>query len=384
MNKSLLILFLIIIFSTLTSALIVKIMYPVHFSPQPLLITDLIGIPFSLPTWIIYVSGILVLFLTFFLGNFFFTNSWVFLPVFLTGISPWFIYSASLGSFYIYLLCLLLTNILAIFYIKSKDHKKYHSIFISSSVLLLYSSLHTLIIYPLLIASLFITRFIELNKIKTDLKLLLITLIPLILLMIKNPVGLNNIYNNQFRLLNELTILDTVNAYQGESKRGGFIYLSKFSENKYVYTFRFFVLKLTKHFLPSTYFTPQEKLLTFSFHPPIYLGWLFPFLFGLYSIKLKKIKKYLTIILILIIPSFLSQKMVDLNRLIPTMPVIIFIICYGMFKLINIKVWRIKFILFSCIFLVMIQFVVFISDLILREYPRYEQYYGITNWQIRN
>lgn len=369
--------------SILFSALVFQTIYPLHFGKQPLFVSDLLGFSISLPVWLIYIFGFLDLFLVWLVGKMFFKRAWVYLLMLLFGLSPWFIYSVVSGSFYIYLLCLVLIIFLALYLIKSGKQKLGGLVFIISSILLLYSSIIAFLSYFLFVCGFILLGFIPFSKIKLNLILILIICLPLFILMFKNPVGIKNILNNQVNFLLDPGLINSINVFQGESKKEDFGYFSRLSENKYVYLSRYIILKFTKNTVPSAFFTSEEKLLGFSFAPPIYLGLLIPFLYGVYLILISKtLRKYLILSLVLIIPSFLSKKMVDLNRLILFEPVVIFIVIYGLKKINDKKSRLTSIILFLCSILILIQFGVTIFDINFREYPRLERFYGVSHWQL--
>src|SRR5581483_4919479 len=127
-----------------------------------------------------------------------------------------------------------------------------------------------------------------------------------------------------------------------------------------------------------TYFTPQEKLLNFSFSPPIYFGLMIPFLFGLYKL-IKNVKSYQIILLTsltLIIPSLLAKDLVNLDRLILIMPSIIFLISYGLVSIFQQKSLKSKIALWIVIILVVVQVLVSLTDISTREYLRFQRYFG--------
>ena len=129
--------------------------------------------------------------------------------------------------------------------------------------------------------------------------------------------------------------------------------------------------------MPATFFTSQEKLLNFSFSPPIYFGFLIPFLYGLYRIlKLPVTRKYLLISAILIIPSFLARSLVDLNRLVIFSPVIIFVTSYGLILFSRHQKKLFRFATYITLFLVLIQFLVTQFDISFREVSRYQRVFG--------
>lgn len=369
--------------SVIFAAFIFNVIYPLHFSKQPLFFSDLLGFSFGLPVWAIYLFGILDIVVVWLLARILFKKVYAYLFMFSFSLSPWFIYSTVSGSLYIYLLFLLLIIFLGIYLIISGKQKTGGVIFIISSIFLLYSSLIFILSYLLFVFGLILLKIIPLKKIKLNLIIILLICLPLFLMMFKNITGVKNILNNQINFLSDSGIKSNINMFQGESKKEGFGYLSKISENKYFYIFRFMILKFTKNLAPSTFFTPEEKLLGFSFAPPIYLGLIIPFMYGFYLILFSKItRRYLFLSLILIIPSFVSEKIVDLNRLLLFEPVIIFISIYGVREFYSTKKQISKIFLCLSLGLILFQFLVMTSDLNYREYPRFERFQGIAHWQI--
>ncbi len=369
--------------SILFAAIVFKAVYPLHFGKQPLFFSDLLGFSLGLPIWIIYLFGILDIFIFWLIGSIFFKKVYAYLFMLFSSLSPWFIYAVVAGSFYIYLLCLLLIIFLGIYLILSNKQKNGGLIFIISSTLLLYSSLIAFLSYLLFISGLIFFKIVPLSKIKFKLIIIFIICLPLFIMMFKNTIGVKNILNNQINLFSDSGITNSINMFQGESKREGFRYLSKLIENKYFYNSRYMILKSIRTLVPSTFFTPEERILGSSFAPPIYIGLIIPFMYGLYLILgSKSMRKYLFISLILIIPSLFSEKIVDLNRLLLFEPVIIFIAVYGLQEFYKNKNLLTKIILCLSLALVLTQFLVTLSDINFREYPRFERYQGITHWQI--
>lgn len=374
--------FLFLSLSILFAALVFNAIYPLHFSKQPLFFSDLLGFSFGLPIWAIYLFGIPDVFIVWLLGKILFKKIYAYSFMLFFSLSPWFIYSAVSGSFYIYLLGLLLIIFLGIYLIGS-NKKIGGLIFIIGSVLLLYSSLVFFVSYFLLVSGLIFFKIVPLSKIKFSLAIILIICLPLFIMMFKNTIGIKNILNNQINFLSDSGIKSSINMFQGESRKEGYGYLSRLSENKYFYIMRYMILKFTKNLIPSTFFTSEEKLLGFSFAPPIYLGLIMPFLYGFYLILgSKTMRRYLLLSLVLIIPSCVSAKMVDLNRLLLFEPVIIFIAVYGLQGFYYNKKLFTKIILFLSLILVLFQFLVTISDINSREYSRFERYQGIAHWQM--
>lgn len=369
--------------AALFSAVVFRSIYPLYFSSQTLFFFDLLGFPVSLPIWLIYVFGCADIILIWLIGKLILNGKWRFLPAVILGFSPWFIYSVSAGSYYIYLLCLILSIGLSISLIKIGKQKFGSVLLIISSALLLYSSLIGLLIYILLLPGLILMKSVLLDKVKRSLAFGLIILLPLFFLMLKNPVGIKNIFHNQVSFLQDPGLLSSVNIFQGESRKAEFGLLSRFAENKYMYFLKYTILRSAETVMPTVFFTSEERLLGFSFSPPLYLGFLLPFLLGISSLlKSKTSRKYLLLSLILIIPAFVSQRTVDLNRLILFEPIIIFIIVFGLEQLYEKRNYLNRIIIFILLTIILFQFLVTLNDINLREYSRFERYYGISKWQI--
>ena len=88
-----------------------------------------------------------------------------------------------------------------------------------------------------------------------------------------------------------------------------------------------------------------------------------------------RIRKLLFVSLLLLLPSILSKKLIDLNNLILFEPVIIFVISFGIIKLLQ---WQRshKLLLLISIILVLGQYLITIYDISYREYPRYGRFFG--------
>lgn len=352
-------------------------LYPIHLAQQIPFFFDLIEVHRSISQGFNYLFGLFIYLLIWIIAKKIFVKKEALIPLLVFSLSPWPAYLIFAGSFYVYLLSLLLFVFLGLLLIRSGKIKLGTLYFIVGSVMSLYSSLLMLIMIPISVALLVMNKLVTLKQIKVSICLIILFCLPLFISMIKNPVGLKNIYNNQVMVFSDPGLSSASNQFQGESKKEGFGIPARLSENKYVYISKFLLLKSIKNMIPVTFFTPQEHLLIFSFSPPILFGFLAPFLYGLYLIFNSMIlRKYLLSCLVLIIPSFLSKSMVDLNRLILFAPIIIFIISFGLINLAKNKNRFSKAMLFLSIVFVLIQFWVVIFDINLREYPRYERSLG--------
>lgn len=360
--------------------LLVSILFRVHviknllinsFIIEPLFLTDLLGKGIAIPWRIIFFLDLCNIFLLFIIGKKILSPKLGLVSSFLYGISPWAAYSQLFGSIYIFLLSFFIIFSLGILMLREKNIKGI-PIAVLGSAVLLYSSLLDWFILPVVIFTIYKLKLIKINYLKILIFIIIILFLPLIWLSSKNLTGFINVLNNQIEFLSDPGIKNTINQFKGESNESSFIFLSKVSENKYVYIFKYFILKLTKNLAPSTFFTPQEKIFNFSFSPPIYVGFLFPFLYGLVQIlKFYELRKYLVFSIIFILPSFFSKSLVDLNRLILIYPIIILMISFGLVNFYKLKNPTLRLVLYLSLLLVLLQVAITNLDIGLREHQRY-------------
>lgn len=176
---------------------------------------------------------------------------------------------------------------------------------------------------------------------------------------------------NQITIFSNIGLINAVNSFRGETSQTIFAPIGKFIENRYIYFSEHLLFNILKQFTPATYFTNQARLLGFSNTPPIYLGFLIPFLFGLLrllrSIPRNRILEIITGIF-LIFPSILAKDSPDLSRLVLISPIIFYIISFGMYEFVlNYQKRFFRFLLFITLFIVMVQFLITLSDIAARE-----------------
>lgn len=373
------ILFLIICgFSLIFAAFLIKAIYPIQIQPQKPIFFDLIEFNMIIPFWLIFFAGFINIFLIWMIAKRFFAGHLALIPVLIYCFSPWSFYLVVTNSFYVYLEMFILITFQGVLLIKSKRFKWGMALFILGSVLYLYSSILSILIYPVFILGLILIKYVSIKELKFSFIIIILFSLPLFTAGFKNQAGAGNIYNNQVALFKDPGHMNAVNVFQGESRKARYSFLAKLGENKYLYLSKYAFFKAIKHFAPSTFFTSQEGLLEFSFSPPVYFGFVTPFLYALYLIfKSSVLRKGLIVSCILLIPSLASKSLVNLNRLVLFEPVIVFVISLGLIKIIqNRKVRIFKFTLFVTIILVSIQLLVTIFDINFREYARYERYLG--------
>ncbi|MDD5415716.1 MAG: glycosyltransferase family 39 protein [Candidatus Daviesbacteria bacterium] len=183
---------------------------------------------------------------------------------------------------------------------------------------------------------------------------------------------------NQITVFSNIGLINDVNSFRGETNQTFLSPLGKIIENRYIYLSEHLTSNILKQFTPATYFTNQVRLLGFSNSSPIYLGFITPFLFGvLISVRLIPRKRISEIIAgaLFILPSILSKDSPDLSRLILISPIIFFVISIGLYEFIlNYRKKVFLFLLFLTVFMVVLQFLITISDIAVREPVRLQMF----------
>ena len=308
-------------------------MFP-YYIAKNIFLADLIQKTISLPQYIylpLFIINGLIIWL---ISKLLIKSKYVFVPVLIYFLSPWGYYLTISRSFYVFLLFAVLATIYGLILIV-KGKKIIGSVsLIFGSLILLYSSSLFLILLPIILTLLIIFKIVPLKNIKTTIFPLALLTIPLLVLIMKNTTALKNIFAGEINIFSDPGLINTVNRYQGAAAEHGLKNLSRISENKYIFFGEYFALKYSTQLMPMTYFTPQYKLLNFSFSPPLFLGFLIPFFYGLYKlIGNSKVRTILLISTILVVPSVLSEGMVSLNRLLVFFQIIIAVISYGLIYL---------------------------------------------------
>lgn len=359
-----------------------SVLYPIHYASKNLFFLEITGGKFDITYETLFLLDAVNLILLWLISKLIFKNKFSITAPLIYAIIPWSSYLVSAGSFYIYLLLILLITVYGL--LKTGSNKKLgYPLLIGGIIIGIYSSALLLILLPLLLFLLSILKLISIKDLKPLVAILFLSTVPLLFLIYSNMLGFKNIINNEIKIFEDPGLLNMVNSFQGAANQQGFGQLAKLSENKYLFFSEYILLKVTKQFVPSAIFTPQEKLLNFSFSPPIYLGFLIPFVFGFCQmLKTSRLRKALFLSTLLIIPSVLAKSIVDLNRLFILMPVIVLVITFGLVLLYeqrNKK--KIAIFLAITILLVIFQIIVTISDIQIREKDRFIRYYG-QNYEI--
>lgn len=373
-NKIILI-FLILIHQSLI-IFVYNSLFPIHFTPKNIFFLELIGGRLEIIYVALFVIDVGNLILLWLISKLILRNNFSIIPPFIYAIIPWSSYLVIAESFYIYILFIMLINVYGFFLTRS-NNKMGIFLLLGGIIGGVYSSVFLFILLPVILCLLIVFKLISLKHLMLSFVILFLSFIPLLFSVYTNQTEFKNILSNEIKAFSDPGLINTVNSYQGTAREVGFGNLAKISENRYIFTTEYIILKYTKSLNPTAYFTSSEKLLGFSFSPPIYIGFLIPFLFGLYHvIKFSTLKKTFLISTLLVIPSILSKPMVDLNRMIIFAPAVIFIITFGIISLYEQKNKKLTtFFLLLTLFLVIFQLLVTLSDIRTREKERYTRYY---------
>lgn len=334
----------------------------VSFGDKSILILELLNNPVILPGWVFPLFGIGNLFLIYIIGNKLEKNLGLFAAI-LYALSSWSIYLDMSGSIFVFLTFLLLLFFFGL-QLLEKDKLTAKVVITIVSILLIYTNILMVIILPILLIC-------KISGYKIDNKIIITIILSLLLplfLSFNNFAGIKNILNNNVGIFQEVGLINGVNTLQGQTRESGYGLLARLVENRYFYLGDFFVLTVLKNISLGTYFSPQEKILGFSFSAPLFIGFLVPFLMGL-SKFFKNPNKlgFFAIVFLLLLPSVLARRSPDLEKLLIISPFFFFMIAYGLTDVR--KKMSVVIILFLVV-IVVIQGVTTITDIATREPQR--------------
>ncbi len=343
---------------------------------EDIFITSLLGRGFVLPLYVTQIFGFGNLILIYLIGKKIFSNKVGLLSSLIYTLSPWTVYVSVAGSFYIFILFWLMLSFLGAIILKI-DKSRYGLFLLFLGIIVAtYSSLIVVLMLPIFFYMLFKLDVLDLSTLRQNKILSLLILlfgILFVFIISKNPIGFRNILSRDINLFSNIGLINSVNDFRGLSEKVGFSLVGKLVENKVTYLGRHVLFNFLAQYTPTTYFTSQEKLLGFSFSPPILFGFIFPFFLGLREILNRIKKKNLLLILSfsLVLPSILSIKSPDLDRLVLLSPLIFFPISLGLIKGFESRS-LVKILMCCAIFVVVIQGIVVLRDISYREPLRYE------------
>lgn len=364
--------------------LILNLIFPIYYIPRNIFFSDLINHPITISLWLGYLFGFVDMLLLFAIGRKLFYSDDAFIPSLIFGISPWTAYLLAADSVYPFIVCWILLIGYGFLLLNSSKQVLGKVLIILGLAIACYSSLYIIIVTPFFFIGAVLLKIFSFNQIRSMIFIVMILLLPLGVFMVVNFEGVNNIFAQQVTIFSDPGVIQSNNVFQGQAQKSGLGLLSKIAENKYEHLLRYSVLKTLSNLTPATYFTPQEKLLGFSFSPPIYLGFIIPFFYGLYQIlNVGVLRKYFVFSLILIIPSVLIQQQVELNRLFIVITIMMFLISYGLIKLYE-KRRQLLFRIAICLTLglILFQMVLVGFDVSTLEHPRYLKYFSIYDVEI--
>lgn len=369
--------FCLLIIHQLLIIFVQSILHPIHFTPQNFFVLELIGREGGIPSNLLFILNAGNVILLWLISKRIFANRFSLIPPIVYAISPWSAYLVAAESFYIYLSFLVLLISYGLFLIRLNQQFWGTILVVVAMTVSVYSSLLLLIILPFFLPLLVYFGLMPFSKIKRLAILLIILALPMLFYIYGNLPGFKNSFNNEVRVFSDPGLLNMVNNYQGTANKEGLGKFAKLSENRYIFSAEYILLKFVKQFTPSTFFTSQEKLLNFSFSSPIYLGFIIPFIFGLYRIlQSSMLRRILYVSSLLVIPSMFAKQAVDLNRLVIIAPMIVLVISYGLEELYVHRENKIaKLFLVTALSLVVFQTLLTFDDIRAKEKDRFVKYF---------
>lgn len=359
-------------------AYIFSVLYYFDSTQEPLFFSEYILGHIFLGYWELIGLGLINVSIIYIIGFRAYNFQFGFFLALLYAISPWTAYVDILGGNNTYFLSWALAFVLSIILFKQNYEHRMLLLFFSL-IGLTTASIFGLLILVILLFCFYLIKYLNQKQLIKIYSVVVISIFIVGCMLVNNLGTTKNLIKTKTEFFQDLGILNTVNQLRGETSSTGFSMLGKFVENKYLYFGEKLLLDFSMIFSPSLFFTPQFKLLDFSFSPPIYIGFVIPCIIGI--ILLSKQQRYLYSSIILIIglslPSVLGKNSPDLGKLILVAPIIYTYISLGLIKLLNnIKQpnhYRLSLIM---IFLLVIQILVVIADISLRERVRFELFYN--------
>jgi hypothetical protein len=350
----------------------------IHYTAQNLLFAELLHkiVYISDAPYFLFPSFCFVIF--WLISGKIFKKPQSFIPPVIFILSPWMWYLSSAHSFYIFFFFLTLTIVYGIILIRSARIITGNLFIILASTMTVYSSSLFLIFIPLTFIILVISKILSFRSLKISIVSLVILISPLLFIINKNQTEFKNNFINEVKIFSDPSLLNSINRFQGAAARIGLKNLSRISENKYLFFGEYVSLKYITQLVPKTFFTPEYKLSGFSFNPPVFMGFVIPFVYGLYlALKKPDLRKIIFISSLLTVPSILANEQVALNRLILFSPIVFLLISYGLINLYRKRgETTARSFLMLTLFLVMFQLIVVINDIRHKERQRVVQYFG--------
>lgn len=362
---------------------LINTFYYFEFTQKPLFFSEYFLNHIFLTMWGGIILGLLNIGLLGYIGYKLYNFRFGILMSLLYAISPWTAYVDIFGGENIYILTWILMLSLSIILLKENYRWNIYLLILSITGLLLSSILSILLLVTAVI-TLYITNFLSKRELFKVLKMSFVLIICYFGVLILNIEASKNIFQHNSAFFYDIGMINTVNTLRGETNSSNLNMVGKLVENKYLYYATETIYRVGTNFSPALFFTPQYRLFDFSFSPPIYLGFIIPGAVGVWFVLDKR--KYLiaTIVLLmgLSMPSIINKNSPDLSKLIIISPLIFLYISYGLMQISNYeKSFRgkksvYKLLLVLSITLVVIQVLITLGDLSLREEVRFEMFYN--------
>ncbi|MFA5932957.1 MAG: hypothetical protein WCV81_01675 [Microgenomates group bacterium] len=375
--KKVLILFAILSLFVILRGHIIYYLYYFNFNQEPLFFSEYFPRHVFL-SWLAFGLGFVNIFFLYNIGLRIYNFKFAVFLALLYAISPWSAYVDILGSSNAYFLSWSLAFILSVI-LFIHNHKNSSVYLFFSAIGLLTSSIFGLFVFISLLISVYIIKYVNYSQLITVCKITLFPVLVVLYMLFSNINVTKNLIIDNTIFFQDPGILNIVNQLRGETDSANFSKLGKIIENKYLYTGEKILLNFSMDFSPSLFFSSQFKLFNFSFSPPILLGFILPFVIGIFM--LKRHMKYLVVsiglILALSLPSVLDSRSPNLEKLILVSPIIYMYIALGLITITkNIKIFRPTRLLLIVIIMVSIQALFVIADIDLREKARFDTIYG--------
>lgn len=326
---------------------------------------------FQFPSFFFYlVSGINLLLIYRLISQYIGRRIYAYMAIVVYLLSPWFIYLERFGSFFLVELVFVL---LLLNGIGSKSLRE--KVFFTSAGygLLILSHLVFIVLLPILL----IYFYGHSKKIITS--LVIITLFTLGL-GFWNTIAFVETIKQDISIFEDPGLINSVNTFQGNLRDAGFSFFDKIVINKYEYYFIHLVRVILIHISPVSYFTAQYSMYGFSNLAPISVGFLIPCMVGLWAFFVSTdMRKKMILFLLgigLMIPSIVSKKVPDMERLVLFSPIIILLIIVGFNYLWMQKKLLGRVLIIISLSLLLFQNVVFMGDVASKEHFRYQEFLG--------
>ncbi|MCL4366979.1 glycosyltransferase family 39 protein [Patescibacteria group bacterium] len=361
-------LLLVIILYALFSGLVLNSLYPFHLATESLLVLTILGIAWQIPLWLSYILGFINLLLLWLIVKKVFGYRVALFCSLTYATSPWISYLVVGDS----LTTWLLTIWLIIFYgLFCLSHSFWKIIFlIAGCIMLIFSSVLMWPALCVLLVTLYIKKNSSFLTIQNFHLLTAVSLLTFMALLLTNYSMVKHSLGSQLLIIQNISIVNTVNLLRGEDNQAGIGKLGFILDNKYAYGALYFSSRLLENINPVNYFVSSTNFIRQSNTPPILFGWIIPLILGIgvWQKVWKMTRWSVVFVLCLLTPSLVSSDGFSINKIGFVSP-LLFVTCgVGLERLLSLNKYRIWFALI--IIAILIQLVFVANDVTLRENVR--------------